>query len=170
MLEREVPSETLRYKDEAVRNGAFGVHKKWVLKENGSWLRTLHLIINMIPGNSFQRRMPIRASERMGYAPLWGNLYLHDNEIIICAAEDQKHCFHIYRPGYAWRSFFSLNRKAAGWAFGDGDSSASYPRVNSAPMGWNNVINFIQDGFQHRFDPKRGGSRLNTIYNIKIIF
>ena len=101
MLEREVPSETLRYKDEAVRNGAFGVHKKWVLKEDGSWLRTLRLIINMIPGNTFQRRMPIRASERMGYAPLWGNLYLHEDEIIICAAEDQKHCFHIYRPGYA---------------------------------------------------------------------
>ena len=39
MLEREVPSETLRYKDEAVRNGAFGVHKKWVLKEDGSWLK-----------------------------------------------------------------------------------------------------------------------------------
>jgi hypothetical protein len=149
MLEREVPSETLRYKDEAVRNGAFGVHKKWVLKEDGSWLRTLRLIINMIPGNSFQRRMPIRASERMGYAPLWGNLYLHDDEIIICAAEDQKHCFHIYRPGYAWRSFFSLNRKAAGWAFGDGDSSASYPRVKSAPMGWNNVVDFIQDGFEN---------------------
>ena len=103
----------------------------------------------MIPGNSFQRRMPIRACERMGYAPLWGNLYLHDDEIIICAAEDQKHCFHIYRPGYAWRSFFSLNRKAAGWAFGDGDSSASYPRVKSAPMGWNNVVDFIQDGFEN---------------------
>eukprot|EP00435_Cladocopium_sp_Y103_P035125 s1263_g9.t1 len=149
MLEREVPRETLQYKGDPVRNGAFGVHKKWTLRENGTWLRTLRLIINMIPGNSFQRRMPIRASEKMGYAPLWGSLYLHEEEIILCAAEDQKHCFHIYRPGYAWRSFFSLNRKAAGWAFNDGESSASYPRVKSAPMGWNNVVDFIQDGFEN---------------------
>jgi hypothetical protein len=50
MLEREVESETLKYRGEPVRNGAFGVHKSWVLKEDGEWLRTLRLIINMIPG------------------------------------------------------------------------------------------------------------------------
>ena len=151
MLEREVKEETLRYKDQPVRNGAFGVHKAWVLKEDGSWLRTLRLIINMIPANSFQRRMPVpvRASEKMGYAPLWGNLYLHDDEVIICSAEDQKHCFHIYRPGYSWRGLFMLNKKAAGECFKDGNDQMSYPRVKSAPMGWNNVVDFIQDGFEN---------------------
>ena len=149
MLEREVEEETLKYQGEAVRNGAFGVHKSWVLKDDGTWLRTLRLIINMIPGNSFQRRMPVRASEKMGYAPLWGNLYLHDDEIIVCAAEDQKHCFHIYRPGYAWRSFFSLSRKASGASFKDGKAGSGFPRVKSAPMGWNNVVDFIQDGFEN---------------------
>ena len=149
MLEREVPSETLCYKGEEVRNGAFGVHKAWILEEDGSWFRTLRLIINMIPGNSFQRRMPVRASEKMGYAPLWGNLYLHDDEIVICSAEDQKHCFHIYRPGYAWRGFFTLNKKASGACFKDGIAEAAFPRVRSAPMGWNNVVDFIQDGFEN---------------------
>ena len=149
MLEREIPSETLQYKGEAVRNGAFGVHKAWVLEEDGKWFRTLRLIINMIPGNSFQRRMPIRASEKMGYAPLWGNLYLHEDAIVICSAEDQKHCFHIYRPGYAWRGFFTLNRKASGESFKDGNLESAYPRVRSAPMGWNNVVDFIQDGFEN---------------------
>lgn len=149
MLEREVKEETLRYKDQPVRNGAFGVHKAWVLKEDGSWLRTLRLIINMIPANSFQRRMPVRASEKMGYAPLWGNLYLHDDEVIICSAEDQKHCFHIYRPGYSWRGLFTLNKKAAGECFKDGNDQMSYPRVKSAPMGWSNVVDFIQDGFEN---------------------
>lgn len=149
MLEREVESETLKYRGEPVRNGAFGVHKSWVLKEDGEWLRTLRLIINMIPGNSFQRRMPVRASEKMGYAPLWGNLYLHEDEIIICAAEDQKRCFHIYRPGYAWQAFFSLSRMASGQAFKDGKVEKGYPRVKSAPMGWNNVVDFIQDGFEN---------------------
>ena len=149
MLEREVESETIRYQDVPIRNGAFGVHKAWILEEDGSWFRTLRLIINMIPGNSFQRRMPLRSSERMGYAPLWGQLYLHDDEILMCCAEDQKHCFHIYRPGYSWRAFFSINRKADGSSFGDGKKESAYPRVCSAPMGWNNVVDFIQDGFEN---------------------
>ena len=149
MLEREVPEETLQYKGRPVRNGAFGVHKAWILQEDGSWFRTLRLIINMIPANSFQRRMPVRASEKMGYAPLWGNLYLHDDEVIICSAEDQKHCFHIYRPGYAWRGFFTLNMKASGASFKDGKATSGFPRVRSAPMGWNNVVDFIQDGFEN---------------------
>eukprot|EP00435_Cladocopium_sp_Y103_P052133 s394_g16.t1 len=148
MVEREVEAEVLTYQGDPVRNGAFGVHKAWILQEDGSWFRTLRLIINMIPGNSFQRRMPERASEHMGYAPLWGNLLLHDDEIILCCAEDQRHCFHIYRPGYAWRSFFSLNRKAAGASFKDGVPTSGFPRVKSAPMGWNNVVDFIQDGFE----------------------
>lgn len=105
--------------------------------------------VNMIPANSFQKRMPVRASERMRYAPLWGNLYFHDDEIIICAAEDQKHCFHVYRPGYAWRSLFSLNREASGAAFQDGLSGKAFPRVKNAPMGWSNIVGFIQDGFEH---------------------
>ena len=47
MLEREVKEETVRHGDTEVRHGAFGVHKAWVLREDGSWLRTLRLIINI---------------------------------------------------------------------------------------------------------------------------
>ena len=148
MLEREVKEETLRYQGTEVRNGAFGVHKAWVLREDGSWLRTLRLIINMIPANTFQRRMPVRASEKMSYGPAWGNLYMHEDEVLLCAAEDQKHCFHIYRPGYVWRGFFTLSRGASGKSFHDGNKLPGYPRVKSAPMGWNNVVDFIQDGFE----------------------
>ena len=60
MLEREKPEETLRYKGVAVRNGAFGVHKGWILKEDQTWLRSLRLIINLIPSNGFQRRVPTK--------------------------------------------------------------------------------------------------------------
>ena len=74
---------------------------------------------------------------------------MHEDEILLCAAEDQKHCFHIYRPGYEWRGFFTLSRKASGSSFKDGRSEASFPRVKSAPMGWNNVVDFIQDGFEN---------------------
>jgi site-specific DNA-cytosine methylase len=85
----------------------------------------------------------------MGYGPSWGALCLHEDEVILCCAEDQKHCFHIYCPGYAWRGFFVLNRKASGACFQDGLEDKAYPRVVSAPMGWSNVVDFIQDGFEN---------------------
>lgn len=107
MLEREKPEETLMYDKTPVRNGAFGVHKGWVMDDNDEWLRTLRLIINLIPSNGFQRRVPTKPSERMGYGPSWGRLYLHDDEVILCCAEDQRHCFHVYRPGYRWRGWLS---------------------------------------------------------------
>ena len=149
MLEREKPSETLMYQGVAVRNGAFGVHKAWVLEDDQTWTRTLRLIINLIPSNGFQRRVPSKASERMGYGPSWGSLVMREDEVLLCCAEDQKHCFHIYRPGYAWRGYFVLNRKAKGSAFGDGNGESAFPRVISAPMGWSNVVDFIQDGFEN---------------------
>ena len=148
MLEREVEGETLTYKGEPVRNGMFGVHKGWVMRDDGTWLRTLRLIVNLIPSNSFQRRVPYRTSEQMGYAPLWGQLYVHDSEVVLCCAEDQKQCFHLYRPGSKWRGYFVLSRKAAGWCFKDGRKLAAYPRVRSAPMGWSNIVDFIQSGFE----------------------
>ena len=148
MLEREIPSETLRYKGTAVRNGAFGVHKGWQQKEDGSLSRTLRLIINLIPSNGFQRKTPWRPSQKMGYSPLWGQMVVLEDEVVMSYGEDQRHCFHIYRPGPKWRGYFVLSKKAAGWAFGDSSPESSYPRVKTAPMGWSNVVDFIQSGLE----------------------
>jgi hypothetical protein len=43
---------------------------------------------------------------------------------------------------------FVLNKKAAGWAFNDGKDEAAFPRVKSAPMGWSNVVDFVQSGLE----------------------
>ena len=148
MLEREVPQETLAYKDEKVRNGAFGVHKGWQQDETGDFFRTLRLIINLIPSNGFQRKAPWRPSQKMGYSPLWGQMVVLEDEIVMSYGEDQRHCFHIYKPGPKWRGWFVLNKKAAGWAFNDGKGEAAFPRVKSAPMGWSNVVDFVQSGLE----------------------
>ena len=41
-----------------------------------------------------------------------------------------------------------MNKKAAGWAFNDGKGEAAFPRVKSAPMGWSNVVDFVQSGLE----------------------
>ena len=51
MSEREVESETLTVLGQPVYNGMFGVHKSWIDQGQGEWMRTLRLIINLIPSN-----------------------------------------------------------------------------------------------------------------------
>lgn len=106
--------------------------------------RTLRLIVNLIPSNSCQKRMPIQPSTKMGHAPLWGNMCLLDDEVALAYGEDVKHCFHIFSPPPRWRGYFVLNKFASGSCYGDGDSRQSRPRVKSAPMGWSNIVDFVQ--------------------------
>eukprot|EP00435_Cladocopium_sp_Y103_P022795 s2181_g5.t1 len=145
MFEKEVPSETLTVKGEPVYNGLFGVHKAWKVDENGQTYRTLRLIVNLIPSNSCQRRMPLQPSRKMGYAPLWGSMCLLEDEVILSYAEDVRHCFHIFSPSERWRGYFVLSKKASSQAFGDAAGGAPCrPRVKSAPMGWSNIVDFVQ--------------------------
>lgn len=97
MMEREVPSETLTVLGKPVLNGLFGVRKAWVTTDKGELKRTLRLIVNLIPSNSVQRRLPLRPSERMSWAPLWGQMVVLDNEVVLAYGEDIRHCFHIDR-------------------------------------------------------------------------
>ena len=118
IFEAEVEEETVCQKGKPVLNGAFGVHKAWKQEASGEWTRCVRLIINLIPSNGLQGRFPVRASTQMSYGPLFGQMIVQEGEVSLFFAEDQKHCFHIYRPGYAWRGYFTLSRKASDEAFG----------------------------------------------------
>ncbi|CAE7194356.1 SLC12A7 [Symbiodinium sp. CCMP2592] len=149
MLEREVPEETLRIRGEPVYNGMFGVHKGWQEQADGTWLRTLRLIINLIPSNQVQSRVPGQPSAHMGYSPIWGQIALLEDEVILCYAEDVRHCFHIFAPSPKWRGYFVIGKVAASSCFNDGKGSLhSRPRVKSAPMGWSNIVDFIQSSLE----------------------
>ena len=132
-------------------NAMFGVHKGWQEQADGSWLRTLRLIINLIPSNQVQSRVPGQPSAHMGYSPIWGQIALLEDEVILCYAEDARHCFHIFSPSPKWRGYFVMGKVAASSCFNDGRGSQhSWPRVKSAPMGWSNIVDFIQS-FLERF-------------------
>ena len=148
MFEREVEDETLRIKGDPVHNGLFGVHKSWKEDDSGSWYRTLRLIINLIPSNRRQSRMPLQPSGSMGYAPLWGSMTLLEDEVILAYAEDVRHCFHIFAPSAKWRGYFVLNKLARGSCFKDGRRAPGRPRVKFAPMGWSNIVDFVQSSLE----------------------
>ena len=148
MMDAEVPEETVTHKGQRVTNGMFGVHKAWLESAPGEWQRVLRLIINLIPTNSLQRRLPQRSSSHMGYAPLWGRMVLLEDEVMMCFAEDQRYCFHIYRPGDKWRGWFVIGKAASADCFGLTDGVRRCPRVCSAPMGWSNIVDFIQSAHE----------------------
>ncbi|CAE8627063.1 unnamed protein product, partial [Polarella glacialis] len=144
IMEAEVEEETVRHGGVSVYNGMFGAHKGWKLKENGEWIRLLRLIINLIPTNALQRRLPRRPSTHMAYTPMWGRMVLLEDEVALCFAEDQRYCFHIYRPGRKWRAWFVVSKLASGVCFGGTAADRKRPRVCSAPVGWKNIVDFIQ--------------------------
>jgi hypothetical protein len=148
IFEAEVPEETVQFRGAPVLNGMFGVHKAWKETGPGRWQRVFRLIINLIPTNSLQRRLPVRSSCHMAYAPLWGRMVLFEDEVALYYAEDQSYCFHVYRPGSKWRGYFVLNKFASAKFFGLQDGVKRRPRVKSAPMGWKNIVDFIQSAHE----------------------
>lgn len=148
MLEREVPAETVKVNGAPIYNGLFGVHKGWIDEGGGKWRRSLRLIVNLIPTNLLQRRMPEQASKSMGYAPMWGSMALLEDEVILAYGEDIKHCFHIFSPGPRWRGYFVISKEASGSSFNDGVKGKARPRVRSAPMGWANIVDFVQSSLE----------------------
>ena len=122
------------------------------------WLRVLRLIINLIPTNAMQRRLPRCPSKHMGYAPLWGQVVLLEGEVMLFYAEDQKHCFHIFGVEPCWRAWFVLNKKASAQSLGLSGPRVR-PRVCSAPMGWSNIVDFIQDSHIRMADVAGAGAR-----------
>ena len=148
MMEREIPSETATVNGAAVTNGLFGVHKSWVADDSGGWRRSLRLIVNLIPTNMLQRRTPIQSSKAMGFAPLWGQMVLLENEVIMAYGENIKHCFHVFSPGPLWRGYFVISKEASASCFNDGLKEAARPRIRSAPMGWSNIVDFVQSSLE----------------------
>ena len=105
--------------------------------------------MNLIPSNTVQRRLPLRPSEKMSWAPLWGQMCLLEDEVILAYGEDIKHCFHIFALGPSWRGYFVISKKASGTCFKDGNKTPSRPRVKSAPMGWSNIVDFVQSSLEN---------------------
>ena len=88
-------------------------------------------------------------SAHMGYSPIWGQIALLEDEVILCYAEDVRHCFHIFSPSPKWRGYFVIGKVAASSCFNDGcGSQHSRPRVKSAPMGRSNIVDFIQSSLE----------------------
>ena len=68
--------------------------------------------------------------------------------MILAYAEDVRHCFHIFAPSAKWRGYFVLNKLARGSCFKDGRRAPGRPRVKSAPIGWSNIVDFVQSSLE----------------------
>ena len=139
-------SDAHHHKGHPVLNGLFGVHKKWINQEDGSRLQVLRLITNLIPSNSLLKPH-IGASQAMGYAPLWSQIHLEADEVLVMSSEDQTACFHLYVMPVVWRKFFVLSRSVAAEVF-NATGQPLYPRLRVVPMGWALAVDLVQEAHE----------------------
>ena len=148
IAEPVVPAVTVRHRGKPVYNSAFGVHKEFVEIRSGetvSTLRTLRLILNLVPTNALQQSFSGKG-RRVGYPGSWPTICLCDDELMVMAGEDPKGCFYSYLMPEAWRGYFVLERTVSRQAAG---LLASGPpiriRIRTCPMGWINAVDFIDE-------------------------
>ena len=139
-------NEAYHHNGKPVLNGLFGVHKRWMETPSGSKLQVLRLITNLIPSNTLLKPH-VGASQAMGYAPLWGQIYLEADEVLLVSSEDQTACFHLYEVPLVWRQFFVLSRPVAPSVFGKA-GPPMYPRLRVVPMGWALAVDLVQEAHE----------------------
>eukprot|EP00971_Amphidinium_carterae_P321153 6383478-Amphidinium_carterae.1 len=145
MVEASPQGSAVKHSGEEVRNGLFGVHKKWVELADGVRHQVLRLICNLTPTNALQCHYPGEAST-MGYPILWTQLVLLDGEVMLLASVDQVGSFHCYALPPVWRPYFVLDRRCSPGVL---SSTACYPRFRIVPMGWIQAVDVVQEAHRH---------------------
>eukprot|EP00971_Amphidinium_carterae_P349028 6490806-Amphidinium_carterae.1 len=148
LMEPTSASQAFQVRGRPLLNGLFGVHKKFLTLPDGHVARVLRLITNLIPCNALLKPY-VGASQRMGYAPLWSQIHLESNEVLLLYSEDQSNCFHLYSMPPVWRSLFVIGRQVSPWVFDLPDSSQPvFPRLCVVPMGFTLSVDLIQEAHE----------------------
>ena len=92
MLERERPDETLKIEGEHV----WGPQRMDREREQPMVADPPAHHHNLIPSNQVKGECQASRQLKTGYAPMWWQMALVEDEVVLCYGEDVKHCFRIY--------------------------------------------------------------------------
>ena len=110
-----------------------------------STLRTLRLILNLVPTNALQQSFSGKG-RRAGYPGSLPSICICDDELLIMAGEDPKGCLYSYLMPEAWRGYFVLERTVSRQAAGLlGSGPPIRIRIRTCPMAWINAVDFIDE-------------------------
>ena len=136
-------SEVLRFRNQQVLNGMFGVEKSKKLEDGRSVLR---LIMNLIPSNSIHRVISGRVHE-LPHITRWCSIVLEENEVMHVCQSDMTAAFYLFKIPEVWHRHLCFDLKAAGWQLGKSGEEAEMTFVLSCavlPMGWSSAVGVMQ--------------------------
>ncbi|CAJ1445108.1 unnamed protein product, partial [Effrenium voratum] len=123
-----------------VLNGAFAVEKKG--KAAPGECRVTRLIMNMIPGNSYQKLMAGDLST-LASSTGWCSLILRQQDVLLWSSEDQRGAFYAWKLPPAWKPLMSFRWPVPGSALGL-QCRWTYVAATVVPMGWINAVSLFQ--------------------------
>ena len=134
-------AEILHVKGVPVLNGAFAVLKKGQPGEGFS--RVTRFIMNMIPGNSYQKPLREEVGTLAG-APTWGNIILQKGEVLLWSSEDQKGAFYAWQLPEGWGKYMAFHWPVPRALLGLAGKGNTHVCAAVIPMGWVNAVPLFQ--------------------------
>ena len=133
--------DILHVEGRPVLNGAFAVIKKG--EPNPGFTRVTRFIMNMTPGNAYQRPLREEVGTLAG-SPTWANIILNKGEVLLWSSEDQKGAFYAWQLPEGWGKYMTFHwpvPRCLLWLDGQGTTHLCAAVI---PMGWINAVPLFQ--------------------------
>ena len=133
-------SKVLRYREQMVLNGMFGVPKSKVLPSGKTCLRT---IMNLIPSNSVLREIPGRIGKLPNICQ-WLQISLQDGEELAVCQSDMTSAFYLFALPQEWSELLCFNLSCRGEDLGLVSGRRYFLGCAVLPMGWSSATGVMQ--------------------------
>ena len=107
-------------------------------------IKKQRLIINLVPQNSYQRRISGAAAE-LPFVTQTSLIVLPSSDLLYISSEDQASCFNQYRLPACWRPYMALGRPVSGDLVGQPGVKEVWLTVTVVPMGWPSAADLRQE-------------------------
>ena len=133
--------QVLRYRDEMVLNGLFGVEKS---TRTDSGKPVLRVIMNLVPSNSVMVQLQ-GATNNLPSIMSWMSLVAEGSEEVRIWQSDMSNAFYLFSLPEVWKGCLAFNIIRSGISLGFNDSRDFALTCCVLPMGWLSSVSIMQE-------------------------
>ena len=133
--------QVLRYRDQYVLNGLFGVQKSSTIDSGEPVLR---VIMNLVPSNSVMLQLE-GATNNLPSIMNWMSLVADGSETIRIWQSDMSNAFYLFSLPEVWKGCLSFNIIRSGKQLGFKDTRDFALSCCVLPMGWLSSVSIMQE-------------------------
>ena len=134
-------ADVLRFRNQPVLNGLFGVEKPTKLGDNSPVLR---VIMNLVPSNSVLLQLKGGTSS-LPFIGQWLSVVLEDNQELRCWQSDMSAAFYLFAIPKPWWGSLSFNILKRGFEVGIPSNQLFALCCKVIPMGFNSSVSLMQE-------------------------